>query len=591
MNKYSIRILFCVFSFICFSNIEAYVINRTSSESLVHWASSVSVIDLYLNPVNSQGLSSITVNEQVDASIAEWNSKSRITLRKKATSGTGQNGVNEIYFSNNQDIFNGTGVVGITQVAFKDNNGEILEADIIINDQVFFTTNIDEIKYLGNVLTHEMGHFFGLGHGQVAGSTMLYALSRGQNQIAADDMAGIYSMYPTGDSTKGSLTGKIIGGNGLLGIFGAHVQAISVSSGQVAGASISDTDGSFVINGLIKNDQYYIYTNPIAQVGLPSKYNGVRYDFCESSNKYRGSFYQSCGSSDEGHPQAVKLNAATVAVGNITIRCGLDVPTEYMHSKNTTPADFDIQDNVISGLGNSFTGYFSNQELLLSQIDYFRMDYSNVDWNAVSDSEDLYIELKVINQAMYSPFKAVIGVKRNSTSYVVNPQYIQEDDGWINLESVVRIPIKRLNPSDNDIEISITPKSIVSASAGLPFVKTDYFPSSSYFEDSLSFYLVSATIVKDNGNLTYSLVSSKNDQLSDNTQCPDALNTYALSNYTIKGAAISSKAKRDESGLACGTVDLNGGPGNGPGGFFIGLIFSLMVCSLTSSIIRNNKTI
>ena len=591
MNKYSIRILFLIVSFVWFSNIEAYVINRTSSESLVHWACGVSLIDLYLNPGNSQGLSSITVNEQVDASIAEWNSKSRITLRKKATSGAGQNGVNEIYFSNNQEIFNGTGVVGITQVAFKDNNGEILEADIIINDLVAFTTDIDEIKYLGNVLTHEMGHFFGLGHGQVAGSTMLYALSRGQNKIAADDMAGIYSMYPTGDSTKGSLTGKIIGGNGLLGIFGAHVQAISLSSGQVAGASISETDGSFVINGLTKNDQYYIYTNPITQVGLPSKYNGVRYDFCESSKKYRGSFYQSCGSSDEGHPQTIRLNAASVAVGNITIRCGLDVPTEYMQSKNTTPADFDLQENVLSGLGNSFTGYFSTQELLLSQIDYFRMDYSNVDWNAVSDSEDLYIELKVINQAMYSPFKAVIGVKRNSTSYVVNPQYIQEDDGWINLESIVRIPIKRLNPSDNDIEISITPKSIISASASLPFVKTDYFPSSSYFEDSLSFYLVSATIVKDNGNLTYSLVSSKNDQLSDNTQCPDALNTYALSNYTIKGAAISSKAKRDESGLACGTVDLNGSAGNGPGGFFIGLIFSLMVCSLTTSIIRNNKTI
>jgi hypothetical protein len=144
--------------------------------------------------------------------------------------------------------------------------------------------------------------------------------------------------------------------------------------------------------------------------------------------------------------------------------------------------------------------------------------------------------------------------------------------------------------SDNNFEISVTPLSIETPSSGLPFVKTDYFPASNYFEDSLIFYLVSASIVKDNGDSTYSLISSKNDQLSDNTQCPDAINTYALSSYTVKGASDST-AKKKEEGIACGTVDMNGSSGNGPGGFFIGLIFSLIICSLTSSINRNNKTI
>ncbi len=576
--------------FICTSNVNAYVFNRTTSDSPVHWPNSVSLLDVYVNGANSQGMASGTIQSIANDSIAQWNSKSRISIRKNATSSSGQDGLNEIYFSNDPNAFNGTGVVGVTQVSFRNGSGEILEADILINDLFTFTTNINETNYLGNVLTHEMGHFLGLGHGQVAGSTMLYALSRGQNQIADDDAAGVYAIYPTGDSSKGSLSGKVVGGNALIGVFGAHVQAISLSTGRVAGATISDTDGSFVINGLKRNDQYYIYTSPTVQVGLPSKYNSARYDFCDSSKKYRGSFFQSCGSSYEGHPQAVKLNAASVAVGRISIRCGLDVPPDYLQSKNTTPATFDIQSNVISGVGNSFTGYFSLQELSLSQVDYFRMDYSNIDWTALAPTGNLYVELKVINQALYSPFKAAIGVKRDSGSYSLTPHYVQEADGWINLETVTRIPINRAVSSDNNFEISVTPKQIEIASATLPYVKTDYFPSSGYFEDSLTFYLVSASIVKDNGDSTFSLVSSKNDQLSDNTQCPDAINTYALSNYTVKGAS-TSKARKSEDGIACGTVDMSGGPGNGPGGFFIGLIFSLIVCSLTSSIIRNNKTI
>lgn len=34
---------------------------------------------------------------------------------------------------------------------------------------------------------------------------------------------------------------------------------------------------------------------------------------------------------------------------------------------------------------------------------------------------------------------------------------------------------------------------------------------------------------------------------------------------------------------------MSSGAGGGPGGFFIGLIFSLILCSLTSSIIKQYK--
>lgn len=591
MNKQKFTLIIAfILSWI--SSSEAYVQNRTQSDALVHWTSSVTVMDIFLNPSNSQSIPSGDVTAEVAASIAEWNGKSRITIRQNSTPTSNQENVNEIFFSKDPSVFSsGTGVVGVTLVSFKNNTGEMIEADILINDNFDFSTDINEPNYLGNVITHEMGHFLGLGHSQVAGSTMFYALSRGQSQISDDDKAGAYSIYPTGDSSKGSLTGKIVGGKSLAAVFGAHVQAISLKTGHVAGSNISDIDGSFAIDGLDKNDQYYIYTKPIALVGLPSRYSSARFDFCNSSKKYRGSFFQSCGSSGEGYPQAVKLNSSSLAVGNITIRCGLDVPVDYIQDKDQTPAIFDIQSNVNSGVGNAFAGYFSSQDITSGTVDYFKMGYSGVNWDAISPTANLYVELKVLNQSFYSPFKANIAVKRSGATTPVTPNYVQEPDGALNLETIVRLPINRSVSSDNDFEISVTPEimEFPSFPAGLPYTKADYFPAASSFEDSLYFYLVTASIVKDNGNGTYSLMSYKNQVTTDNSSCPDAVNTYALTNYSATGTAASSSKKKD-NGIACGTVDMNGGPGNGPGGFFIGLIFSLILCSLTSSIIKHNKT-
>ena len=468
----------------------------------------------------------------------------------------------------------------------------MIEADIVINDNFEFSTDIKDTNYLGNVITHEMGHFMGLGHSQVPAATMFYALSFGQSQIAPDDQAGVYSIYPTGDTTKASIVGKIIGGKSLTSVFGAHVQAISLKTGQIGGASISEIDGSFTISGLSKNDHYYIYTKPIAIVGLPSRYNNVRFDYCNSSKKYRGSFFQSCGSSGEGYPQTVNLNSSSVNVGNITIRCNLDVPVDYMQGKDITPATFDLHSGVNSGVGNAFVGFFSSQDITSNSVDYFKLGYSGVDWDALSAAGTLYIELKILNQSFYSPFKANVSVKRSGASTAVTPNYIQEADGALNLETIVRIPINRSVSSDNDIEIAVTPEimELPDFPAGLPYTKADYFPAGSYFEDSLYFYLVTASIVRDEGGGTYTLVSYKNQVTTDNSSCPDAVNTYALTTYTANGTSSSGSSKKKDDGGGCGTVDMNKGPGDGPGGFFIGLIFSLILCSLTSSIIKQYKS-
>jgi hypothetical protein len=528
----------------------------------------------------------------VASSEDKWNGKSRLFIRQNSTPATNSDGLNEIYFSKDPSIFsNGTGIVGVTQVYFKNNTGEILEADILINDGFPFSTSKTESNFLGNVINHEMGHFLGLGHSQVPGSTMFYALTRGQNELADDDKAGVFVMYPIpGVTTKGSLNGKIVGGKSLAAVFGAQVQAISLKTGRIAGANLTDVDGSFSIGGLDRNDQYFLYTKPISIVGLPSRYTNARFDFCNSSKKYRGSFFQSCGSAGEGYPQAVKLNSSSVSVGNVTIRCGLDVPVSYIQNKETTPAVFDLHADVDSGVGNSFVGFFSAQDIEDEKIDYFKIGYSGINWSDLSVAGDLYVELRVLNQSFYSPFKANIAVKRSGVVSAITPGYVQESDGALNIETVVRIPINRSLSSDNDFEISVHPESMEFPNfpAGLPLMKADYFPAGSYFEDSLYFYLVTASIVERTGVDTYSHVAYKNEVTTDNSSCPDASNTYALTNYSATGSA-SNSLKKKEDGLACGSVNMNDGPGSGPGGFFIGLILSLILCSLTSSIIKQYK--
>lgn len=570
----------------------SYVRNITSGDAFVRWPDSISLMDVYINTASTNNINILPseIETIITDSIAQWNGKSGVTIRKNLTSLSNQESVNEIYFSTDPSVFNGLGVVGVTQVIFKNDTGEILEADIIINDNSIFSTDILSIGYLGNVITHELGHFLGLGHSQVIGSTMFYALSNGQSNLSSDDKAGIYSSYPNSDITKGSLKGKIVGGTGLVGVFGANVQAISLSKGDVAGATISNVDGSFSIDGLARNDKYFIYTNPIVKIGLPSKYDNARFDFCESSKKYRGSFFQSCESSAEGHPQAINLSSSQVNIGNITIRCGLDTPLGYMQNKGITPAIFDMMDGVNSGVGNAFTGYFSDQEMNLpTPADYFKLDLSTVDWDDISSpTDDLFVEFKILNQAFYSLFKANIQIT-NGAGFItsISPQYIQNSDGWLNLDTIARVPITRLALSDT-FEVRVTPEKI-NELLSAPDIE-EFFPSSESFKDPLYFYLVTAAIVKQNPDMSFSPISSKNDQLSDNSQCTDAPKTYALSDYSVKGATTGAQSRKKDTSLACGTVDMQGGSGGGPGGFFVGLIFSLLLCSLTSSIFKQYRS-
>ena len=94
---------------------------------------------------------------------------------------------------------------GITQVWHNPNTGEILDADMRLNETlgqfgICSTTSPCPagVVDIQNVMTHEAGHFLGLGHSSVVGATMSSRATVGETSkrsLADDDRQGVCAIY------------------------------------------------------------------------------------------------------------------------------------------------------------------------------------------------------------------------------------------------------------------------------------------------------------------------------------------------------------------------------------------------------------
>jgi hypothetical protein len=97
--------------------------------------------------------------------------------------------------------------------------GEILDADMELNDSGFFFTTTDQgppcpptgprvgcVAYdVQNTVTHEAGHYLGLGHSSDPDATMYAFAPNGETrkrQLHADDVTGICAIYPKSGPTS-----------------------------------------------------------------------------------------------------------------------------------------------------------------------------------------------------------------------------------------------------------------------------------------------------------------------------------------------------------------------------------------------------
>lgn len=213
--------------------------------------------------------------------------------------------------------------------------GQILDADTLFRNDgqaTFVTpgalsTPQGQGAYdLESLLTHELGHWFGLDHSAVWRAVMFpYAPPPGQflgtrptatapdAQLSDDDRTAIRMLYPDPNDTVyvGSIRGQVLpanpfalasipqpyAGGSVTGIFGAHVVAVDAASGSViagvfagyscdpsSASAMPQFDGSFDFERLPVGQNYWIYAEPLVGLAQPGDFGGPLVDVCSANS-------------------------------------------------------------------------------------------------------------------------------------------------------------------------------------------------------------------------------------------------------------------------------------------------------------------
>lgn len=560
---------------------QSHLQSESHQRAKLRWQATQIPLVLEHNPSDISPLQSQSIFNE---SINTWNAVSPLRLQPTTQA------LNKISYSNDPRYF-GPGVVAVTSLAYSAGNGIIASGEILINqtDSRSFCLGASKLSspciYLGDVLTHEIGHFFGLSHSEVKHSSMIYVAQKSQYTPHADDIAGVRSIYSA--SAYGSLSGHVMGGNSVP-VFGAHVQAISQNTGGVAAASVSDENGRFRIGGLPSDDSYFLYVEPLAHLeALPDPYRSVKNDFCPGT--WVGSFFEGCGSASKGRPQALKLTpqAANLELGIVTIRCQLRLAQEYLLGKSQQAGG--TQSFISSPQKNvqAFVGAYPAEVTLptdfsssLGQDDEIELDLSTL--SVPTQNAKLELRLMTVPLGSSLDFSIAIdgpaGIQRD-TDRVLNGGY-----GVPNLESGSLRPIydRRLvypldaNAALNRFTISLKPRTLRWDENG------NIFPGSGQFMASNRPWLAWVRVINDVGMVH----EVRNSTLSDNRTCLDAPYTRSLIPNPIAGSALAANGIDDapvatSAPAACGTIDPpDSGNGSGGSAFALTLMAGFLLASM-----------
>jgi hypothetical protein len=177
-------------------------------------------------------------------------------------------GLSVIGFQSRPDL---PGVLGQTKFTVDTVTSQLLESDILLNTIFNWSVapNGETARFdVQSIATHEIGHFFGLGHSALGETELIGGQRRvlgksavmfpiafppgntEDRRLKPDDVAGISGIYPTpaflGDTA--AITGRVVR-NGV-GVLGAHVMAIHPATGVTVGALSLNDEGQFTILGL-----------------------------------------------------------------------------------------------------------------------------------------------------------------------------------------------------------------------------------------------------------------------------------------------------------------------------------------------------
>lgn len=545
----------------------AYQSSETASGNKIRW-NATSVPVRVIN--NSASLPSASL--VIDASIAEWNAHSPLPVNKVS------NSTNQIRFENDFSMY-GSAVVGLTEVSYNP-SGTINTAVIKLNEHHFDFTATPGMPsgnniYLKDVVTHELGHFLGLGHSEVLNSSMFYSTYPGQSELSADDKAAIKHKY--GGNT-GTILGHIKGGN-HVGILGAHVQAISRKSGESIGA-FTDEDGYFEIGGLNLSDGYYLYTSPIKKLdSLPGYFANVQSEFCPGS--YVGSFFSACGRANDGYPQEINfVDSSSVDVGEVTVNCALRTQENYNIQKIQTafsPMTVYKYSATAENYQQGFVGFHRKHQLKLPSCStppcYTTPDKLKIDLSDFTATAGVMLKLKLVSQVLGNTVEYQMVVKNGGAPLMtLGKTFNPEGTHRLDLSGAVALSA---NPSNNKFDIEIQARKLTNTDAAYSIPDVMNFASNENIP-----YLLIMSLENVGGML------ASGPDLSDNYSCLDAPFTYAVEKATFKSNEEGGGAQA-AAAASCATIEPPSGPG--PGTFMLVASLGFMLSLLSISLPKKAK--
>jgi hypothetical protein len=604
-----------IFTLMAWLNIaNAYVISKTESGKNIKWNLGSNQILVYVNPVPVNNDITIDItNDQLDLlnltyteyitermytiindSLTQWNSVSpyEIVPRFQNSNSSVSNGsINSFRFTDDFSYF-GSGVIAITSIAYNASTGDILNADVLINQYSSKSINLtldktlsgDSNAYLGDVVTHEFGHFLGLSHSELIESSMVYSIFKAQHSIHSDDIAGIKKNYEI--TENGSLKGRVIAGESTP-VFGVHVQAISTKTNDVIQSELTDSTGNFFFENLELDDSYYIMISPVRNLGsLSEYYKNINNQICFQKN-FRPTFYSQCGPRAKSRPQAFYLDSNTdyINVGDVTIRCDENLNTEYFGNKfKTTDRKYELLQNYYD-TNVLFNGFFTEEEIdegLTGKGDEFSLDFTQLDSGNLS-LDSLMVNVDLNGTGLGSNYEFYVYTKRSDeVSYTLhNSTFDNTGKKLTNLNLQLS-----LSPTANNniFDIKIYPKHLSSLEA------YEIFSSPNVLTNENNIYSLSASVGFYMGSEFYSLNKIDSFPYDDNGSCTEGTVTHTSSPYVPLKSTIgdAAQASEDENlGISCGTVDIDNGSNSGGMGSFIFGLFAILFL-LNIDIIKYN---
>lgn len=234
---------------------------------------------------DAPGVTASQLQAAIAQSFDEWSAPENVQISTSFAGMTTlepdvRDGQNVIGFQSRPDLDR---TLGSTSFQTNNSTGALISADIFLNTTFQWsvasggqTSRFDVVS----IMTHEIGHLLGLGHSALGETTssgggrsvtgkraVMFPIAYGPGSIEDrtiedDDIAGITDIYggSAADSDHGSIGGRVTL-NGA-GVFGAHITAINITTGEmVSGFSLTNA-GDFAI-GALKPGVYLVRAEPL----------------------------------------------------------------------------------------------------------------------------------------------------------------------------------------------------------------------------------------------------------------------------------------------------------------------------------------